>query len=294
MSTTKVPANESFPSAPAAPWIDNDTCGHAVQFYADDAYLINALARFVGTALGSGDFAVVIATKPHRDALAQRLKANGLDTSDAIRKGRYVLLDAAETLAKFMVEGMPDPDLFKAIVGSVISRAAALAAGESRRIAAYGEMVALLWEEGKLEAAIKLEELWNNLAQTESFNLLCAYPINNFSHEEHSDPFQRICAAHSAVIPGEGYSALETEVQRLRNIAHLQQKEQTLEVVRKAKERLEKEIADRAEIEAKLRRSEHSLRELSGRLLRMQDEERRRLGRELHDSVGQYLAISRR
>jgi len=39
-----------------------------------------------------------------------------------------------------------------------------------------------------------------------------------------------------------------------------------------------------------LQESERSLRKLSGHLLRMQDEERRRLGRELHDSVGQYLA----
>jgi PAS domain S-box-containing protein len=38
------------------------------------------------------------------------------------------------------------------------------------------------------------------------------------------------------------------------------------------------------------KRSEESLRHLSARLLRSQDEERRRIGRELHDSVGQYLA----
>ncbi len=41
---------------------------------------------------------------------------------------------------------------------------------------------------------------------------------------------------------------------------------------------------------AALTASEHSLRELSGRLLRMQDEERGRLGRELHDTIGQYLS----
>jgi PAS domain S-box-containing protein len=38
------------------------------------------------------------------------------------------------------------------------------------------------------------------------------------------------------------------------------------------------------------KRSEESLRHLSARLLRSQDEERRRIGRELHDSAGQYLA----
>ena len=38
------------------------------------------------------------------------------------------------------------------------------------------------------------------------------------------------------------------------------------------------------------KRIELSLRELSGRLLRLQDEERRRIARELHDSAGQMLA----
>lgn len=290
MSTTKVPAGDGLLLAPPAPWIDHEKHGHAVQFYSDDSYLINALSRFIGTALGAGDAAIVIATQPHREALAQRLRANGLDTTSAIRKGRYLLLDAADTLSKFMVDGMPDGALFKAVIGPFIAKADALAEGHQRRVAAYGEMVALLWESGKIDAAIKLEEHWNDLAQSHSFNLLCAYPMRSFSNAAHSDPFQRICAAHTAVIPGEGYSALDTEAERLRNIAYLQQKEQALVAVRRSNEQLEKEIAERTALEAKLRRSEHSLRELSGRLLRMQDEERRRLGRELHDSVGQYLA----
>jgi PAS domain S-box-containing protein len=40
----------------------------------------------------------------------------------------------------------------------------------------------------------------------------------------------------------------------------------------------------------KLEQSERSLRDLSLHLLRTQDEERRRIGREIHDSLGQYLA----
>jgi PAS domain S-box-containing protein len=41
----------------------------------------------------------------------------------------------------------------------------------------------------------------------------------------------------------------------------------------------------------KLQDSEKSLRELSFHLLRTQDEERRRIGRDLHDSLGQYLSV---
>jgi PAS domain S-box-containing protein len=54
-------------------------------------------------------------------------------------------------------------------------------------------------------------------------------------------------------------------------------------------EALRKEIRERKEAERKLYESENSLRQLSRHLLRTQDEERRRIGRELHDSLGQSL-----
>jgi PAS domain S-box-containing protein len=63
-----------------------------------------------------------------------------------------------------------------------------------------------------------------------------------------------------------------------------------LEALRTSNQELREEVSRRTAAEGKLQASERSLRRLSGRLLRMQDEERRRLGRELHDSVGQYLA----
>lgn len=53
---------------------------------------------------------------------------------------------------------------------------------------------------------------------------------------------------------------------------------------------LQREITERQRAEADLTRSEQSLRELSLNLLRTQDEERRRIGREMHDSLGQYLS----
>ena len=93
-------------------------------------------------------------------------------------------------------------------------------------------MVALLWAEGNSEAAIRLEELWNDLAHTHSFSLHCAYPITSFNRDEDGEPFLKICAAHSAVIPDESYTALSTDEERLRGISHLQQKVQALETVK--------------------------------------------------------------
>jgi len=65
---------------------------------------------------------------------------------------------------------------------------------------------------------------------------------------------------------------------------------QAQEALRSANTELESEVAEKRSAEKRLAISERSLRGLSLRLLRMQDEERKRIGRDLHDSLGQYLA----
>ena len=276
--------------APLAHRADHKNPAHVVQFYGDDGFLLDELSRFIGTALGAGESAVVIATKEHRDGLARRLKMWGLDTTWPTTQGRYVALDAAETLAKFMLQGWPDAARFAEVVDGLIKRVKTASGGEARRVAAFGEMVALLWIEGKADAALRLEELWNDLARTHAFSLRCAYPMSSFCRGEHGDLLLKICAEHSAVIPGESYTALVSEDERLRGIAQLQQKAVALET----------EITERRLVEEKLRRSQSelkslveqrtaALRQLSSRLLNLQDTERRRIARELHDSLGQYL-----
>jgi signal transduction histidine kinase len=289
MSTSKVPGLEPVFVLPVSQ-IPAAHTGHSVQFYADDSFLLDGLSRFIGTALGAGDAAIVVATQAHREALERRLQGRGLSSAKAIRQGRYIVLDAAETLQKFMVEGFPDAARFREVLSSIVVRAGgAVEAGA--RVVAFGEMVALLWEDGKYDAAIQLEQLWNDLGKEHSFFLHCAYPIKGFSHDHHTEPFLKICSAHSDVIPSDSYTALDSQAEQRRNIAVLQQKEQAHDALRETKIRLENEIAERKAADQRLRASERSLRELSGRLLQMQDNERRHLGRELHDSVGQYLAV---
>jgi PAS domain S-box-containing protein len=201
---------------------------HSVQFYSDDTFLIDVLSRFMGSAIGAGDAAVVIATQAHRDELAQRLAARGLDVARAVEQGRYVALDAAETLAQFMVDDWPDEKRFLDLIGGVISRAKTAAQSEHGRAALFGEMVALLWDAGNSGAALRLEQLWNQIAQSHLFSLVCAYPLAHFYREEHGELFQQICAEHSAVVPDESY-ALASEEQRLRSVARWQQKALALE-----------------------------------------------------------------
>jgi signal transduction histidine kinase len=289
MSTSKVPGLDAV-FVPPVSQIPDTHSGHSVQFYADDSFLLDGLSRFIGTALGAGDAAIVIATSAHREALERRLQARGLSTAKSIRQGRYIVLDAAEMLQKFMVEGFPDAARFGELLSTFVVRARA-AVEPGARVVAFGEMVALLWEDGKYDAAIRLEQLWNELGKEHSFFLHCVYPIKSFAHDHHREPFLKICAEHSDVIPSDSFTALNSQAEQRRNIALLQQKEQAHDALRETKIRLEKEIAERRLAEQKLQASERSLRELSGLLLKMQDDERRHLGRELHDSVGQYLAV---
>jgi len=234
MSTNVRPlSNESPANSHSA---SNQSPSHVVQFYAEDSLLIEELSGSVGTSLVNGGSAVVIATERHRKALARELKARGLDVSKSVAEGRYILLDASETLSQFMVDEMPDPGRFVKVVGGTIARAGAACKSDRPQILAFGEMVAILWADGKHEASIRLEQLWNELAKEHSFSLRCAYPMTGFYKGEHSELFMQICAAHSAVIPDEKYTQLPSNDERLRHVAALQQRVMAFENERALRE----------------------------------------------------------
>jgi PAS domain S-box-containing protein len=202
---------------------------HSVLFYKQESVLLEELSRLVRKSLMAGNAAIVVATQAHREDLAKRLEASGFATVGATEQGRYVVMDAAETLSKFMVNEELDAGLFHALTGEIILQAKLAAGGEYLPVFVFGEMVTLLWTEGRVEAAIQLEQLWNEMAKSRSFSLLCAYPMNIFCREEHAEPFARICAAHTLVIPSDGYDSLENDELRPRGIAQLQQKAEVLD-----------------------------------------------------------------
>jgi DNA-binding NarL/FixJ family response regulator len=172
---------------------------HEVLFYPDDAVFLDRGTRFITAALGAGDVAAVVATESHRESLFERLKAEGLDVDVEIKHGRYISLDVAKTLSTFMVNDMPDWERFFEVVGGLVSGAAKAGKGEHSRVAMWGECGPLLWAEGKVDAAIRLEQLLNQLATIYEFDLLCAYALSSFNEENDKHDFQSICAEHSAV-----------------------------------------------------------------------------------------------
>lgn len=233
-------ADEEQPRSASRPHVRSAE-GHVVQFYEDDGFLCDLVSDFVADALAAEEPLVIIASQEHTEPVLERLRAHNIEVDAARADGRLTLLDARRTLSAFMVDGMPDPTRFSAVVGGVLEKSAAR--GCHVPVRAYGEMVDLLCRDGNPEAAIRLEELWNGLRSNYAFSLLCAYGMSTFRDESLARDFHRICHTHSQVLPTESYSQLEDSEQRLREVSLLQQRAQALE----------NEIAHRREAERALR-----------------------------------------
>src|SRR5262245_30359909 len=152
---------------------------HYVYFYGEDAFLIENLGSFVRGGLENGETVIVVATAEHRSRLKAKLFAENIIGSKGHMKGRYGAFDATEMLSTFLVHGWPDEKIFLTATARMIRVAA-----QGRRVRIYGEMVAVLWAQGRYQAALRLEQLWNKLADQWDFALLCGYPSSYFGSPE--------------------------------------------------------------------------------------------------------------
>ncbi len=172
---------------------------HVVQFYGHDEELAESVAGYLLEALGRGGVAIVIATPEHRREFEHRLgKAlgGGADLAAARDSGAYLALDAGETVRELMPAGRLDIAAFDRVIGSLIRQAGT----GGRPVRAYGEMVALLWDDGLVNAAIQLEEMWGELGRTHSFSLFCGYPASSVTGDGHLDTFAAVCRLHREVV----------------------------------------------------------------------------------------------
>lgn len=168
---------------------------HFAQLHRTTDTLIESVGLYVVTGLRRGHGVIVIATPVNTEALLRYAWYYDLDTEPLQRSGRLVILDAHEMLERFMHRGMPDWHAFRRLVGAALE--GVTAAGGSVR--AYGEMVNVLWQQGRHEAAIQLEDFWNELARLHPFSLFCSYAIDCHDHRSYHDPLHAIGRTHTDV-----------------------------------------------------------------------------------------------
>jgi hypothetical protein len=171
---------------------------HSVHFYETDEALMQRLGSIVLSGFQAGVSALLVMTDEHATQFLAFLKRRGVDPLREERNGRLFLVSAEATLARFMRDGMPDADLFMQNVGGLVKTACA--ASERAGLTAFGEMVAVLWEQGNKVGALALEMLWNDLLEEESFHLHCAYPKSLFRTAKSQEELGSICDYHSLAV----------------------------------------------------------------------------------------------
>jgi hypothetical protein len=187
-----------------SPTLDATAGGdHVVLFYERDRFLSECIAGYVREGLAEDRDVLVIATAPHLHAVDALLDRS---PQPAGTEARLTTLDARATLDDLPIDDPVD-------AGRLHDRfapwlAAANRSGRSPRI--YGEMVALLWDDGQFERALEFEALWNRLGASFSFSMLCGYPMRGFDDADSTASFPDVCQQHTAVTT-ESYARLRDE-----------------------------------------------------------------------------------
>jgi hypothetical protein len=163
-------------------------------------FLTEAVTDYVNTGLQRGEAAIIIATPEHRVKFLERLQF--------AQQGGLKLLDAEETLGRFMTSGMPEWKSFHEIVGGAIAELCL----QYPAVRAYGEMVDVLWQKGQREAAIRVEEYWNELGRLQSFSLFCAYYMDPLDSKTYGGALESVCKAHTHLIPVRDYARFNQAV----------------------------------------------------------------------------------
>ena len=165
---------------------------HEVEFYSDDPAFVAGFAHSIEAALKAGNSVIVVVTGSHREGILQKLQEHKVDISACIERGSYVAVDVDEMLLTFMRNDMPEPARFFKVAGDRITAAARAAAKHPSRVLVCGECASVLWAQGKTDAAVKVEQLCNQLTKLYDIDILCGFTLNSFYCEEDIQTFQKI------------------------------------------------------------------------------------------------------
>ena len=176
---------------------------HGVQVYEEAADLADSVAGFLVAGFERDQPGVIVATPEHMSLFAERLGARGWEFERAESAGLLVTADAEETLAAVVGRNGIDRERLERSVGEIFDRVQG--GPDTRPVRVFGEMVDLLCRDGRSGTADELERLWNVLAKTRRFSLLCGYRLDIFDLQTQSEAMPDICREHSHVLPARNY-----------------------------------------------------------------------------------------
>lgn len=170
---------------------------HQCHFYRDDASLTANVAAFFAPAFREGQAMVSFGTPAHLAGIERRLRTDGFDVEAAQRRGQYLTFDARAAADALLQGDLPTVERFEDVVGAEVARAGR----DFGAVRAFGEIVSLLWRDGRRQAALRLEEMWNDAIGLYPLSLLCGYNVRAFTSAHDAAGVTGIIAAHTGVLP---------------------------------------------------------------------------------------------
>ena len=197
---------------------------HVLRLYEDEESLYKTVADVIAEGLAKSQPCLLVARQEHLTGITGELRRRGHDCEALERDRRLAKVDAEDTLRKIAPRADLDVEMCFQVVGDLIAGVAGPGDGSA---VVYGEMVDLLWKSGKPQAAIRLEQIWNDLRKKYRFRLLCGYAAEMFGSEDRA-LLELVCNEHSLCLPSGSYLSAD-ERSRLRQVVLLEQRARELE-----------------------------------------------------------------
>lgn len=157
--------------------LQTHACRHLAHFYSEPEARDRAVADWVRPALESGGGAILVCTPANATNVRGRLIELGLDAPTLERDGRLLIVRARDLMDRFMDHRGPRSDAFHELARDLLVKVR-VGCGDARApVRVWGEMVHLLWEGGRGDAAHRLEQLWNEALPEKGVELLCSYDV---------------------------------------------------------------------------------------------------------------------
>lgn len=150
-------------------WSRDRQTSHTVHYYEDEDELLSSVVSFLHRAAAAGRNLLVVTSRARRERIEQHLVLRGLDLTAAAWRGRYLALDRQKLVDTCLSDNLAD-DAINELVETTLSGMAS-----ARHTAIYGDAVEVLWAQGALAQALRLEQLWDNAAQRHRLSIYCAY-----------------------------------------------------------------------------------------------------------------------
>ena len=175
-----------------------NTRRHEAAFYSNRELFLDDWASIAEDALTTGATFIVVAADEHRTRLHAMLEARGLNVARALRDGRLISFGVDEAISQWMVDGFPDETRFWAAVTSVMLAAARASTSDQPHVVACGECAPTLCAQGDARAAIRLEQLWDEVATIYNLDVYCGYSSDGCRCEDPGDLREQLAAVHTA------------------------------------------------------------------------------------------------